>query len=258
MGRHSSSFLATVVYTSANACKCRALWACLCSLSCQTSEPWVLIGDFNATLSSEDHISCACSSKPDVHFQNIVFDCGLQDLGYEGSDFTWYKGPCYVRLDRALCNGIWFEYFPHTSVTHLLRMKSDHRPLMLSLSGVGSSHRTHSFKYMASWLQHPDFTRLLHDSWSQSQDVFSNILAFTARAKQWNLEVYGILNSKKRNLLVRLKGVQRLLDRHRAPNLVKLELRLQRELEINGGKRMRVLQKGFKKLKEEEDKKRIE
>ncbi|KAL4352609.1 hypothetical protein GQ457_06G035460 [Hibiscus cannabinus] len=166
-----------------------------------------------------------------VGFSGGIWLCWSDHISIEGPDFTWYKGPCYVRLDRALCNDIWFEYFPHASVTHLLRMKSDHRPLLLSLSGVGSSHRTPSFKYMASWLQHPDFSRLLHDSWSQSQDVFSNILAFTAAAKQWNLEVYGVLNSKKRNLLARLKGVQHLLDRHRAPNLVKLEFRLQRELE---------------------------
>ncbi|KAL4295592.1 hypothetical protein GQ457_12G030850 [Hibiscus cannabinus] len=71
------------------------------------------------------------SSNTDQDFIDALFDASLHDISYFGSDFTWYKGNCVVRLDRSLCNDHCLEAFPNSSITHLLRMKSDHCPYIV-------------------------------------------------------------------------------------------------------------------------------
>ncbi|KAK8615431.1 hypothetical protein V6N13_017021 [Hibiscus sabdariffa] len=41
-----------------------------------------MIGDFNATLNLDDRKGCTASSLSDNEFQNMIFDCGLQDISY--------------------------------------------------------------------------------------------------------------------------------------------------------------------------------
>ncbi|KAK8681465.1 hypothetical protein V6N13_053868 [Hibiscus sabdariffa] len=125
------SCLATFVYAIPDYRKRRALWDYLRDLSLHIQEPWVVLGDFNATLCSMDRRGCANSARPDPDFHNAVIDCGLHDLGSNGPSFTWFKGQCVVRLDRALSNALWLSSFPTASLLHLLRMKSDHHPIML-------------------------------------------------------------------------------------------------------------------------------
>ncbi|GMI95491.1 hypothetical protein HRI_003218400 [Hibiscus trionum] len=50
----SSSCLDSFVYASPNYCKHTRLWSYLRELNSQISEPWVILGDFNATLAPED------------------------------------------------------------------------------------------------------------------------------------------------------------------------------------------------------------
>ncbi|KAL4312561.1 hypothetical protein GQ457_01G003990 [Hibiscus cannabinus] len=103
------------------------------TLASSVTEPWSLIGDFNATLLNRDRKGCSSLSH-DYAFQHMVFDCGLHDLDYSGPDYTWYRGNCSARLDRCFGNSAWFEKLPTSVLHYLLRMKSDHRPLLLSPS----------------------------------------------------------------------------------------------------------------------------
>ncbi|MBA0632964.1 hypothetical protein Godav_001624 [Gossypium davidsonii] len=57
----------------------------------------------------------------------------LNDLGFCGPSFTSLRGGIHERLDRAIGNNVWLTAFPHSLVTHLPRIKSDHRPLLLIL-----------------------------------------------------------------------------------------------------------------------------
>lgn len=52
------------------------------------------------------------------HFQDLVSDCHLLDLPYVGSLYTWWNkrglDPIGKKLDRALINGVWLRFFPHS------------------------------------------------------------------------------------------------------------------------------------------------
>ncbi|KAL8515108.1 hypothetical protein ACS0TY_013991 [Phlomoides rotata] len=69
-------------------------------------------------------------------FRQTISDLGLQDLGFQGNNFTWFNGRegvdnIQVGLDRALANPMWRLWFPAARVFHLLRFKSDHDPIFL-------------------------------------------------------------------------------------------------------------------------------
>ncbi|KAK8611922.1 hypothetical protein V6N13_131960 [Hibiscus sabdariffa] len=58
------SSLATLIYASPNATKRKILWLHLRQLASTISQPWLLFGDFNATLSVDDRMGCAPSTIP--------------------------------------------------------------------------------------------------------------------------------------------------------------------------------------------------
>ncbi|KAK8694073.1 hypothetical protein V6N13_071635 [Hibiscus sabdariffa] len=189
-------FLATFVYASPNPSKRNDLWLNMRSLPLSISEPWVVFGDYNATFSSHDRKGCR-SSLPDSDFQHMVFYCGLQDLGYHGPDVTWYRNNCSVRLDRCLGNSVWFECFPNSSLQHLIRMNSNHKPIFLSLHGMLSSSMARSFRYVSGWPFHGDFKRLVLDNWDTSLHLSEAIAKFSLAADSLNREILNFSLNKK-------------------------------------------------------------
>ncbi|GMI90895.1 hypothetical protein HRI_002758800 [Hibiscus trionum] len=219
------SFLATFVYASPNCSLRKDLWRHLSNMAQTILRPWVVLGDFNATLSPSERQGCS-SIVPDSQFQDMVFYCGLQDLGFAGPNFTWYRGNRSVRLDRCFGNAAWYEHFPQSSLHHLLRMKSDHRPIMLYPAVPPTSPRQPSFKYFSGWSLHSDFKRLVHDNWDSTLPISEAISSFTGAAVSWNNEIFGAIGKRKKILMARLRGVQRCLDQRRSANMVKLESKL--------------------------------
>lgn len=69
-------------------------------------------------------------------FREDLDSCDLRDLGYKRQWHTWEKGLSVStinreRLDRFCGNSVWFSLFPNTFVEHLVRIKSDHSPIIV-------------------------------------------------------------------------------------------------------------------------------
>ncbi|KAK8655607.1 hypothetical protein V6N13_108181 [Hibiscus sabdariffa] len=129
----------------------KLLWPHLRRLATSIKSPCILFGDFNATLNTTERLGCALSAKPSIAFQNLLFDYGLCDMGYIGLDFTWSRGAVQVRLDRFICNSYWDEDFPESSVHHLLRLRSDHRPILLHVGPIRHASNSGQFHYFTGW-----------------------------------------------------------------------------------------------------------
>ena len=55
------------------------------------------------------------------NFRDVLDECGLMDLGFMDSKFTWFKNiangiSVWEHLDRALGTMDWFENYPATKV----------------------------------------------------------------------------------------------------------------------------------------------
>nr|KYP56171.1 hypothetical protein KK1_002408 [Cajanus cajan] len=108
------------------------LWRELRKLVANMVGSWSIMGDFNAVIHDYERQggSQLASYRGDLSFREMVYDCNLVDMGFQGNPFTWKKGNLLERLDRVLANMEWKLKFPHANVFHLHRLKSDHCPLL--------------------------------------------------------------------------------------------------------------------------------
>ena len=96
-------------------------------------------------------------------FNSSMFSCGLSEMDFDESQFTWTNDIVWQRLDRALINDKWGMAYPLSRVSHLARGRSDHAPLLVKcVPGTGSSH---SFRYLNVWARHPSFLTVVKEAW---------------------------------------------------------------------------------------------
>ena len=82
-------------------------------LHAQSTLPWVAIGDFNEILYSSEKEGRAPRQQAMMQlFQDARNDCSLEDIGYNGDKFTFFRGGLRERLDRAVSNPGWMDMHP--------------------------------------------------------------------------------------------------------------------------------------------------
>lgn len=102
--------------------------------------PWMVIGDFNSVLTSEDKVGGQpVASSSNRGLSRVINHNGL--MGFEGFAFTWNNrrgGMANIqeRLDRGFVNDAWRIRFPNATITHLPRIQSNHKPLLLQLKPI--------------------------------------------------------------------------------------------------------------------------
>ncbi|KAL4281384.1 hypothetical protein GQ457_03G041560 [Hibiscus cannabinus] len=207
-------FRITFIYASPEVGRRRSLWPQLQALEPEHGIPWILGGDLNVIGSS-------------VERRGVLFG----DMGFHGPQFTWRRGNLFQRLDRCLCNKAWYENFMMSEVFHLLKLGSDHRPIMLDSGGRHEKTGSTLFRYIVAWNEHEDFPKMLARSWSHDLSLHENISQFQQQSRTWSVEVFGIIDHKKRQLLARLRGIERSLEA--GPNLYLEELEKALKLELD-------------------------
>ncbi|KAL1151813.1 hypothetical protein V6Z11_A09G067300 [Gossypium hirsutum] len=122
------------VYGSPNRQRCQLLWSELKNSIPRGQSLWISIG--------------LLRGRRCPHFGDFITFVELHDLGFRGPPFTWHRGFLFERLDRALGNEAWLRNFPDCMVTHLPKIKSDHRPLLLVLNPSHSLPRGRPFRFL--------------------------------------------------------------------------------------------------------------
>ncbi|KAL1569139.1 hypothetical protein AAHA92_00651 [Salvia divinorum] len=205
----------TFVYDSPQPNRRHILWEYLSILAEQTRFPWILAGDFNAMLNSDEKLGSS-SNGP----------------GFCRAKYMWNRGSVYEHLDRAIGNELVDTCLEEVTVFHLTRIKSDHRPILIKIGKFNHSHSPRPFRYFSGWLQHGDFSRVVRENWSDNGSMADTIATFTKSAKQWNHDIFGSIRKQKKWIMARLKGAQEALERHQSPNMVAIEKQLQDKLEL--------------------------
>ena len=128
----------TFVYGEPRAQERHHMWNLIRRIKPRSAEPWMMIGDFNATMWQGEHFSATKRSERHMsNLREVLGWCNLYDLGYRGPAWTFdnkQKGKANVkaRLDRGTMDG----YVPAWSDTTYCDLEI--RPLPLaSHSGQG-------------------------------------------------------------------------------------------------------------------------
>ncbi|KAG8478461.1 hypothetical protein CXB51_028358 [Gossypium anomalum] len=139
-------------------------------------------------------------------------------MGFSSPRFTWNKGNLFQRLDRVLCNTRWDDIALNYFVRHLHRLKLDHRLLLVVPSNA--PHNSDS-----SWLIHLEFKDL-----KRNLTIASNLEQFKSVVQFYNKKVYGNIFAMKKELIMELKRVQRILEFRQSTCLKVRKAELQREI----------------------------
>ncbi|KAE8670910.1 hypothetical protein F3Y22_tig00112044pilonHSYRG00101 [Hibiscus syriacus] len=143
---------------------------------------FVSAGNFNATLSFSDRMGGADTTQPCKDFQFFLFDSELQDMHFHGPAFTWTRCTIHARLDRVLCNNYWDDIYSESVVYHLLRIRPDHRLIMLQVGNIPKSSGPKQFRYFSGWKLHVDFNRMVKENWRDDCTLSASILNFAKEA----------------------------------------------------------------------------
>jgi len=106
-----------------------------------------------------------------LEFIGVIEACGLMDLGFNGPKFTWSNQRginfrIWKRLDRAMVNDKWLQNMPHTSITHLPFMGSDHCPLLLEMK-ARLDNCIKYFRFLNFWVEQPSFIETVTACWNR-------------------------------------------------------------------------------------------
>ncbi|KAE8702100.1 hypothetical protein F3Y22_tig00110503pilonHSYRG00817 [Hibiscus syriacus] len=118
-----------------------------------------------------------------------------------------------------------------TSYEPCSRVGSDHYPLLLQIQNISRIHGIRPFRFITAWQDHPQFKSLISEAWNKDVYVLTNINSFKSKATEWNLEVFGHIGRKKKELLARLLGIVKALNVIYSRRLVELHSKLKSELE---------------------------
>ncbi|XP_042484156.1 uncharacterized protein LOC122064513 [Macadamia integrifolia] len=165
----------TFVHANCFTVKRRELWSEL-GLVVNPNLPWSVIGDFNATLlSNEKRGPGRFNAKSAADFQSMVDTCLLIQVPSQGKKFTWTnnrrRGNVAAVLDRSFCNSKWLDMFKSTLQRVLLRSSSDHAPILVVSDSIARPGNI-PFRFNNFWMEHDLFDNVIQDVWNQ--EIFGN------------------------------------------------------------------------------------
>lgn len=90
---------------------------------------------------------------------------------------------------------------------HSPRVYSDHRPVLLGLSKELATDRAKGFQFLSLRILHEGFKDLVRSSWSHGDCYSASIKHFMEDVKVWNKCVFGHIDTRKQNLLVKINKI---------------------------------------------------
>lgn len=184
-------FFVSIVYASNYHEDRKELWESMVNLGTSqllTGKPWIVMGDFNQTLSPEEH-SLYASARVDKRtrlFRDCLLEADLADLNSRGKTFTWWNksktAPIAKKLDVVLVNDEWSNFFPTTMASFLSPDFSDHAPVTVALS-IYSSLLKRPFRFFNYLLQNTNFLPMIAERWFSFNVTGSAMLRVSKKLK---------------------------------------------------------------------------
>ena len=134
------SWFAYGIYGWADRAHKHKTWELIRKIHEESCVPMIVFGDFNEILSCDEKEGGSTRHDRDIAvFRECLDNCGLRDLGYRGSTFTWSRGissSTIIRecLDRFVACSGWQDVFHSFDVRHFPIYRSDHAPILLHTS----------------------------------------------------------------------------------------------------------------------------
>lgn len=183
------------------------------------NKKWMLMGDFNEILESEEHSGFEASPRPLPgmrDFQEVSRYCRLSDMGYQGPLLTWCNkredGLICKKLDRVLVNDVWLHNDPAYCVFEAGGC-SDHMRCRIEME-VEVKKRRKPFKFTNVIGKMPEFLPLMEDQWKNYEALYQSTSAMfrlTKRLKALKQPLRALSKEKLGELSKRTREAYQLL-----------------------------------------------
>ncbi|CAM8991132.1 unnamed protein product [Rhodiola kirilowii] len=198
------------------------MWDLLRRLHSQFSLPWIVFGDFNEVCFDWKVKGGRIRGEWQMRaFRETLLDCGLSDLGYKGTPFTFSNrrsgaGEMKARLDRMLANNAWRRLFPDAQVSHISATSSDHAIILLHSMVKARKSMNNCFRFEPMWIRNEELGDIVAAAWSNRGEMDTTLANKLHRCSKilsrWNSESFGKVGKRIRELEGELESV-RLLER---------------------------------------------
>ncbi|KAK4348291.1 hypothetical protein RND71_034630 [Anisodus tanguticus] len=165
----SKSFRITFAYGYHSIVARRALWDSFQNYGADPQVPWLVMGDFNTIMNSDERCNMAPITSYDTKdFVNCCNDLGLTDMNSSGCHYTFSCAGKFSKLDRALINGPWLQSGWHSHANFRPPGTfSDHSLCLISIFDH-NERSNRPFKFFNMWSQHPSFGSIVTKAWQQN------------------------------------------------------------------------------------------
>ncbi|XP_058726600.1 uncharacterized protein LOC131597960 [Vicia villosa] len=178
---HSEVYLAngtfshymTAIYALNQLSHRKNLWNDIQSLGDRINMPWIIIGDYNNVLKVNDRMGGNEVQEYEYRdLENMMEAIGVYEHETQGPHFTWSnkhsQNLIHSRIDRALCNSLWFTKFQDSRIDVLNPHISDHSPLKVWMDRHNMiSRQKRRFKFLNCVTEKPEFMEILRSNWQQ-------------------------------------------------------------------------------------------
>jgi hypothetical protein len=214
------------------------MWDELAGIRSWWDVPWCLGGDFNVVRFPSEKVGSMNFTGAMYDFSDFISGHGLVDLPLVGGIFTWSNNreiSSMSRLDRFLFSADWNESTTNISQKRMVRLNSDHFPVLLDCGSI--QRRRRPFRFENMWLKAEGFADLVRGWWESysfsgtpSFEFASKLKALKADLKHWNENQFGHVSLKKQQMIADLRE----LDDEKDSRPLSIEERGRREQLVVG------------------------
>uniref|UniRef100_A0ACD5Y8K6 Uncharacterized protein n=1 Tax=Avena sativa TaxID=4498 RepID=A0ACD5Y8K6_AVESA len=195
------------------------MWSLIRRIQPNSTNPWLMLGDFNETMWQHEHFSETKRSERRMEaFRNTLSYCNLFDLGFTGPPWTFDNRQrdnrnVKARLDRAVASENWSQLFPNTRITHLCSMRSDHLPLLIEYEKMCHNPKPKELRYETMWERDPGLTASIETAWEGSKtcsnlgDLVNKLNLTRSHMHSWSKENFGSITKNASRLRNKIKSL---------------------------------------------------
>ncbi|KAH0655237.1 hypothetical protein KY285_030119 [Solanum tuberosum] len=161
----------TVIYANNESQNREEMWRDLVQIGRGIQKSWLLCGDFNNVLATEDRTGSPVLPGETQAFQGCIDTLQLTALRQSGRHFTCCHrqqdgSRVHSKIDWAFRNFQWTVNYGHVEVEFLSPGVSDHSPIVIQVSTRPPS-KPKSFGLFKTVLEHPEFEGILTIVWNK-------------------------------------------------------------------------------------------
>ncbi|KAF5458653.1 hypothetical protein F2P56_022666 [Juglans regia] len=215
------SWYLTGIYGHPEASRRLETWNMIRSLEVTSNRGWLMIGDFNEILSNYEKNGSRIRPENQMRdFRQLLDDCEMIDLGFNGNQFTWWNGRGHQysiceKLDRFLANLEWKSQNLLVEVNHGFAPYSDHIPITLKTQvDRRQMIRKKIFKFETIWAEEPKCKKVIELAWegatgqSDLPSILDKIKRCGEKLDVWNRVCFGNVRRNIEQARLKLKKLQ--------------------------------------------------